>query len=266
LNRLLGSVGKKTLNTLRHFTSITVLSGQAFYWFLIAPFKKRVFVKSDALVYQMVEIGVNSFPIVALVSFFLGLVLAMQTAYQLKQVGAEMYVGSLIGVSMTREIGPLITAIVAAARVGASITAELGTMKVSEEIEALETMGLNPVRFLILPRLMAILIMLPCLTIFSDIVGIIGGYVIGVFSVGIEPSLYISKMVNAMALKDIATGLIKSVSFAFIICLIACYQGFIVKGGAEGVGRSTTSSVVISIISVIAADVFFTALFYFVFP
>ncbi len=265
MRALFGCIGRGSVNFLRHLSSIFGLFIQTLYWIFIAPFKKRAF-RPRHLFDQMVKVGVGSVPIVFLVSIFMGMVLAMQTAYQLKKLGALMYVGSLVAVSVTREIGPLLTAIVVAGRVGAAMAAELGTMKVSEEVDALETMGLNPVQFLIAPRLLAIFIMLPCLTIFADLMGMVGGYIIGVFNLGIRSDLYIHKTIDALALKDIYTGLIKSFFFAGIIGMIGCYEGFIVKGGAEGVGKATTISVVNSIILVIAADCFFTALFYFVFP
>jgi phospholipid/cholesterol/gamma-HCH transport system permease protein len=218
------------------------------------------------LLYQMLDIGNRSIPITQLVALFVGMILAMQTAYQLKQLGALMYVGALVGVATTRELGPLLTALMVAGRAGASITAELGTMKVSEEIDALETMGLDPVRFLVVPRFLALLIVLPCLTIMADIIGMFGGFIMGVFTMGIDAMLYIDKTIDALVMKDIVTGLIKSFFFAAIIGTVSCYQGMEVRGGAQGVGLSTTRSVVISMLSIIAADVFFTALFYFVFP
>jgi phospholipid/cholesterol/gamma-HCH transport system permease protein len=262
---LFGYLGRKAIVFLNHISSIYRLFQKTAYWIFVAPLKKK-FLSSNNLFIQMVEIGVGSVPIVFLVSLFMGMVLAMQTAYQLQKMGALMYVGSLVGVSMTREIGPLLTAIVVAGRCGSAMTAELGTMKVSEEIDALETIGINPVKFLIVPRLLAILIMLPCLTIFSDWIGMLGGYIIGVGNLGISSGLYIAKTVDALVLKDIFTGLIKSLAFAGIIGMVSCYEGFIVKGGAEGVGKSTTTSVVLSIILIILADCIFTAIFYFVFP
>ncbi|MEA3328346.1 MAG: ABC transporter permease [Candidatus Omnitrophota bacterium] len=265
MKALFGYIGRQAINFLNHVSSIYRLFQKAAYWIFAAPLKKKPF-KSNHVFVQMVEIGVGSIPIVFLVSLFMGMVLAMQTAYQLQKMGALMYVGSLVAVSMTREIGPLLTAIVVAGRSGSAMAAELGTMKVSEEIDALETIGINPVRFLIVPRVLAILVMLPCLTIFADWMGMVGGYIIGVGNLGISSGLYISKTIDALVLKDIFTGLIKSLAFAGIIGVIGCYQGFIVKGGAEGVGRSTTTAVVLSTILIILADCVFTAIFYFVFP
>jgi len=170
----------------------------------------------------------------------------------------------MVGVGFTRELGPLITAIVVAGRVGASIPAELGTMRVSEEVDALETMGINPIRYLIIPRFLALLIMLPCLTIVSDYLGMMGGYLVAHFKLGMSFAYYKELTINALLMKDIITGLIKSVSFAMIISMMGCYQGIIVRGGAEGVGKGTTKAVVNSLIFVIASDTFFTALFSYV--
>lgn len=264
MKRYYRALGQNFLAFLSHLArSFRLLQGAGRYSF-IGPLKGFP-VKRQRLFYQMRDIGLRSIPITQLVAVFVGMILAMQTAYQLKQLGAIMYVGSLVGVAVTRELGPLLTALVVAGRVGASITAEIGTMRVAEEVDALETMGLDPVRFLVAPRLLAIAIMLPCLTIMADIVGMLGGFLVATNTMGLDPVLYIDKTINALVMKDIITGLIKSFFFAIIIGLVACYQGMEVKEGAEGVGLATTRSVVISMIAVIGADVFFTALFYFIF-
>ena len=165
-----------------------------------------------------------------------------------------------------RELGPVLTALVIAGRVGASITAELGTMKVTEQIDALRTLAANPVKYLVVPRFLALIVMLPILTVYSDFIGMLGGYIIGVYKLLIGSTIYIKMTFDTLALKDIFTGLFKSVVFAGIICIISCYEGFMTEGGAEGVGKATTFSVVTSFILIIAADCLFTALFYFVFP
>ncbi|MCB1195349.1 ABC transporter permease [bacterium] len=210
---------------------------------------------------QMLLTGLGSVPIVMLTSLLLGMTLAMLATYTLKDFGAEVWTAALVGVGFTRQLGPLITAIVVAGRVGASISAELGTMRVSEEIDALETMGINPVRFLVLPRFIALIIMMPCLTIVSDYIGMLGGFLVSLLKLNMNWPYYKELTLNALKIGDIVSGLIKSVSFGMIISLIGCYQGFIVQGGAEGVGRGTTQAVVNSLIFVIAADCFFTALF-----
>jgi phospholipid/cholesterol/gamma-HCH transport system permease protein len=187
----------------------------------------------------------------------------MLTSYQLVKLGAEIMIAGLVGVSFTRELGPLITAIVVASRVGAGIAAEIGTMKVSEEIEALQTMGIDPVRYLVVPRFLALLLMVPCLAVLSNLIGIAGGYMIGHFSLEIDTNYYFSRTFENLVAKDICIGLVKSFSFGAIISFVGCYQGLIVRGGAEGVGRATTLSVVCSIILVIVVDCLWNAVFYF---
>ncbi|MDO8729636.1 MAG: ABC transporter permease [Candidatus Omnitrophota bacterium] len=215
---------------------------------------------------QMSKVGVDSFPLVFLTALFTGMVLALQSAYQLQKMSAENYIGSLVALSMTRELGPVLTALVVTGRVGAAITAELGTMRVTEQIDALETLGVDSVNYLAVPRMAALLIMLPVLVIYADMVGILGGYIVGVYKLGITSSMYMNMTWDPLRIKDVLTGLFKAAVFATIITGIACHEGFETQGGAEGVGRSTTLSVVISFILIITADCFFTALFYFVFP
>jgi phospholipid/cholesterol/gamma-HCH transport system permease protein len=210
----------------------------------------------------MEEVGVKSIPIVALVSFVIGIILVLQTAYQLEKFGAINYAASLAGVALTREMAPLLTAIVLAGRVSAAFTAELGTMLVTEEIMALEVMAISPIAYLVVPRFLAMIIMLPCLTVLADTIGIFGGYAVGTCAIGIRSALYIQNTINALMMKDIISGLIKSVVFASIIAMVGCYMAFVVRGGAEGVGRSTMVSVVTSLISIILADCLFTAIFY----
>jgi phospholipid/cholesterol/gamma-HCH transport system permease protein len=191
------------------------------------------------------------------------MVLAMQSAYQLQQLGATIYVAALVGVSMTREIGPVLTSLVIAGRVGAAITAELATMKVTEQVEALETISLNPVRYLVVPRFLALLLMLPCLVLLGDLIGMYGGYIVGTMNLNLPSGLYIDTTIEFLTVKDIMTGLLKSAVFAMLITLVSCYKGLSTDGGAEGVGRSTTQSVVTSFILIILADAILTALFYF---
>ncbi len=232
------------------------------YWIFIGPFiasplnRKNIFS-------QMVFAGNRSVVIVFFVTIFTGIVLAMQTAYQLEKMGATLYVASLVAVSLCRELSPVLTALVVAGRVGSAIAAELGTMKVTEQIEALETMAINPVRFLVVPRFIALFFMLPCLTILGNISGIIGGFLVGVTSLNISSDLYIQTSFKYLALKDIYTGLTKSFVFAMIIALVGCYKGLTTDGGAEGVGKSTTKSVVVSFILIILADCVLTGIFYF---
>lgn len=258
MKRLLEILGHKFVEFVRYAGGLTVLMGQTLFWIPMPPMRRRQILE------QMAKIGVDSLPIVSLISLFTGMVLALQSAYQMQRFSAEMYIASLVAFSMTRELGPVLTALIVAGRVGASITAELGTMQVTEQIDALETLATNPIKYLVVPRFLALIIMLPLLTVYSDIIGILGGYVIGVYKLGISHAMYMKNTWNPLKYKDIFTGLIKSFFFGVITCIVACYEGMTAEGGAEGVGRATTSSVVMSFILIIASDCFFTALFYFV--
>ena len=256
------SIGRSTNNAFKQIKDILLLLSQTVYWCLVGPFIKRPISRKN-LFAQTVFSGLDSLIIVFFVNFFIGIVLAMQSAYQLEQMGATIYVAALVGVSVTREIGPVLTSLVIAGRVGAAITAEISTMKVTEQVEALETISLNPVRYLVAPRFLALLLMLPCLVILGDVIGMFGGYVVGVYNLGLSSGLYIDTTIQFLTVKDINTGLLKSAVFAMIISMIASYQGLSTEGGAEGVGRSTTKSVVTSFILIIIADAILTAVFYF---
>jgi len=253
-------LGRRTLDFFTYIGGVfSLLVGTVFQVFR-PPFKRK------ELFEQMFKIGVSSLPIVFLVSLFTGMVLALQSAYQLTKMNAQIYIASLVALSVVRELGPVLTALVVAGRVGASITAELGTMKVTEQVDALETLAANPVKFLVVPRFLALCLMLPLLTIYADFIGMIGGYLIGVYKLLIGSSMYIQMTFDPLEFKDVFTGLFKSFIFAIIICIISCYEGFRTEGGAAGVGKATTLSVVTSFILIIAADCLFTAIFYFVFP
>ncbi|MFH1621831.1 MAG: ABC transporter permease [Candidatus Omnitrophota bacterium] len=259
---MVSSIGRFIIGIFKEIKQISFLFLGIIYWIFFGPFKKK-FISFKSVFYQMRFAGIRSIVIVFFVSIFTGIVLAMQTAYQLEKMGAVIYVASLVAVSLCRELGPVLTALVVAGRVGSAIAAELGSMKVTEQIEALEIMAINPVRFLAAPRFLALFFMLPCLTILSYLSGIIGGFLVGVGSLQINPYLYMQTTFKYLELKDIYTGFTKSFVFAMIIALIACYEGLNTKGGAEGVGKATTNSVVKSFILIILADCVLTALFYF---
>ena len=216
------------------------------------------------VVYEFWKIGVQSWFIVAVSSLFIGMVLAFQSAYQMQQLAAEIYIASLVSLSVVREIGPVMTALIVAGRVGSSIAAELGTMKVTEQIDALQTLATDPVRYLVVPRFVELVLALPLLTLLADALGILGGFLIGSFKLDILPSVYWKMTTQPLILKDLFSGLMKSLIFGIIICVVSCFEGFRTSGGAEGVGRATTQAVVTSFILVIASDCLFTALFYFV--
>jgi len=259
---MISYIGRTVIEYLRWLRSIARLFLQILYWIFIGPFKGKP-AKRQGIMQQMVFVGLRSVLIVFFVDIFTGIVLAMQTAYQLEKMGAIIYVASLVSVSLCRELSPVLTGLVVAGRAGSAIAAELGTMKVTEQIEALDTMAINPVRYLAVPRFLALVVMLPLLTIIGNLSGILGGFIVGTKSLNINADLYIQTSFKYLELKDIYTGLIKSVVFGVVIALIACYEGLNTKGGAEGVGRATTRSVVISFIMIILADCVITAIFYF---
>ncbi len=203
---------------------------------------------------NMKHVGLDALPIVGLISFLLGLIMAFMSSVQLQQFGANIYVASLVGVSMTRELGPIMTAIIVAGRSGSSFAAEIGTMKISEEIDALSTMGINPNLFLVLPRVIATCLVVPILTLFSDLFAIIGGLLVGVTMLDLTISGYTNQTINTLTLFDVFWGVFKSGIFALLISWTGCLKGFQVKGGAAGVGKATTSAVVSSIFLIVLSD------------
>ncbi|MFC1658217.1 MlaE family ABC transporter permease [Candidatus Omnitrophota bacterium] len=215
---------------------------------------------------QAKRAGTDSLPIISVISLFLGLILALQIAYLMQRLGSEMYIASIVALSLVRELGPVITALIVAGRVGASIAAEIGTMQVTEQVDALRTLAYSPIKYLVVPRFLALTFMLPLLTLYADAIGIFGGYSICVYKLGITSGMYLNITFDALLYKDLLTGLFKSFIFGMIIAISSCYQGLSVSGGAEGVGRATTEAVVNSFILIIMADCFFTAIFYFIFP
>jgi phospholipid/cholesterol/gamma-HCH transport system permease protein len=237
------------------------LINETTYWLLLGPWRRKG-VRWGNVLEQMVKVGTDALPIVCLISLFMGVILALQAAYQLRRVGAMAYVADLVGVAMTRELGPLMTAIIVAGRSGSAFTAEIGFMRASQEIDVLTIMGVSPVKFLVVPRVAALLLMVPCLTMISDVVGVAAGAAVGIFSLNINPAIYYLHTTQAVMMKDVFTGLTKSLAFAGIIGLVGCYQGLAVVAGGEEVGKRTTRSVVNCIFLVIMADFFFTLLFY----
>ncbi|MFH1359442.1 MAG: ABC transporter permease [Candidatus Omnitrophota bacterium] len=238
------------------------LAFDTFYWIIVGPFKDKPIDRTRSFE-QMVFMGIKSILIVFFVTFFTGVVLAMQSAYQLEKFGAVIYVASLVSVSLCRELGPVLTALVIAGRIGAAITAEIASMKVNEQIEALEAMAINPVRYLVVPKFVALFFMLPCLTILGNFSGILGGYLVGTLSLRLSGPLFIQTALKYLTLKDIYTGLSKSFVFAAVIALVGSYQGLKTSGGAVGVGRSTTLSVVVSFILIILVDCVLTGIYFF---
>ena len=217
-------------------------------------------------VHQSMAVGVRAVPIITLITFFVGVIIALQGAYGLQRLGAVQLVAGLVAISITRELGPLVAAIVVIGRSGSAFAAEIGAMRATEELDALQTMALDPIAFLVSPKLAAMMVMMPCLAIWSDLMGILGGALFGVTGAGFTFSSYLIATREALAVRDITTGLAKSLFFGIVITAVGCYEGFSTGAGAEEVGRSTTSAVVISILLVILIDLVFTYLFYSVRP
>jgi len=213
---------------------------------------------------EMEFIGVNSLCLVSLISFFVGIIIAFQTAYQLQQLSSEIYIASLVALSITRELGPVLGSLIVAARSGASITAGIGSMKISEQVDALEAFAVSPFDYLVVPKLLSLLITLPLLVIYADFLGIIGGYLVGSMKFAIPFGLYFRMTFEALQYKDIISGLMKSFCFGGIIAFISCYEGFQPQSSSD-VARVVTNSVVRSFLLIIICDCILTALFYFVF-
>ena len=208
----------------------------------------------DDTIRYMQRVGVDGLPIVALISFLMGLIMAFMSSVQLEQFGANIYVASLVSLAMTRELGPIMTAITVAGRSGSAFAAEIGTMKISEEVDALFTMGFNPVMFLVVPKLVAAAIMVPILTLFSDLFAIMGGLLVGVFMLDLTAGAYMAQTIKTLELFDVFWGVFKGGLFGVLITWIGCFRGFQVRGGAASVGQATTSAVVSSIFLIILCD------------
>src|SRR5688500_2015163 len=211
---------------------------------------------------QMVRVGVRSVPIVMLVLFCIGAILALQMAPVLKEYGAVSRVADIISIAVFRELGPLVGAIVLTGFAGASIAAEIGTMVVSEEIEALEAQAISPIRFLVVPRVLATTVMMVCVAVVGDLVGVFGGLFVGKTLLGLDASQYLTRTFDAIRVRDFVTGLVKAGVFGALISSLACYLGLGVTGGAQGVGVATTRTVVLTIVALITVDLLFTATFY----
>jgi phospholipid/cholesterol/gamma-HCH transport system permease protein len=211
---------------------------------------------------EMEQIGVRSLGVAAITTIFTGMVLALQTAYSLPSIGVKYYIGTVVSKSLVRELGPVLVALIVGGRIGSGMTAEIGTMKVTEQIDALRAMAADPVRKLVVPKLVATLTMLPLLTILGDFLGIMGGLIIAVFQLDLTAGFYINDVLNDLTLDDIFSGLGKSFFFGFWVAIVGCYNGLTARGGADGVGRATTNTVVMASILVLVTDFFLTKLFY----
>lgn len=253
----LEQLGRATTRAVTEFGYNAALLVECIYWLVIGPFKRQP-VRLPAVFMQMMTIGIAAAPIIFILSFAIGVMLAIQGIHSLKTFGAESQVVVGIALSVTREFGPLITGILVAGRSGSALAARIATMQVSQEIDALRVMGISPVRYLVAPALLAMLVMVPTLTFLADIAGLLGGAVYTSVDLGLSYQAYLDRTLAALTVDDLAQGLVKSVVFAIIITLIGVSNGFQVSGGAEGVGRMTTRAVVLSISFIVIADMIFT--------
>jgi phospholipid/cholesterol/gamma-HCH transport system permease protein len=258
---VVAGIGQKGRGFLREVGSM--------FWFIVHTFTEsmdnvrrgRAPFRAASFFRHTTRAGVGSVPLVAMVSFFLGLTMALLTGYQLERFSMERLIPGLVSIAFTRELGPLLTGIMLAARIGAAFTAELGTMKVSEEVEAIEAMGISPLRFLVAPRVLALFALMPCLVVISSSAAVFATFLISKAYFNIAWIYFTDLVLHSLLIKDIVTGIIKSLLFGLLIGAIACHRGLNVKGGAAGVGTSTTSSVVTAITTVIGFDTLFNIVY-----
>ena len=236
-----------------------ILTGRAFLAMISPPYEVGLWVR------QMEQIGVRSLGVAGITTIFTGMVLALQTALSLPTLGIKYYIGSVVSKSLVRELGPVLTALIVGGRIGAGMTAEIGTMKVTEQIDALRSMAADPVKKLVAPKLVATLVMLPALTVIGDALGILGGLIVATGTLNLTAGLYLNDVWDSLKLGDVFTGVAKSFFFAYFIAIIGCYNGLHTTGGADGVGRATTNTVVLASILVLVSDFFLTKLFFILF-
>ncbi len=248
--------GKTSFDFVQHSGGMLLLFVAALRSLFRPPLRIRLYFR------QMEFIGVNSFFVVLLTGLFTGMVLALQTYYAFRMFSAESLVGATVALSMARELGPVITALMVTGRAGSAMAAEIGSMRVTEQIDALTVMAIDPVQYLILPRLVAAFVMMPLLTVISNFVGVAGGYLVGVKLLGIHSGIFMNKIYELVGSSDMYNGLIKAAVFGLLMALVGCYYGFHTSGGAEGVGRATTSSVVTGSILILMSDYVMTALMF----
>jgi phospholipid/cholesterol/gamma-HCH transport system permease protein len=254
VNDWLEQLGKKVFLVLSEMGKVIMFLGQTLRWTFSRPFYLKNVLR------QMEAIGVNSVPVVMTTAISTGMVLALQSYTGFKRFGAESLIGAVVSLSMTRELGPVLTGLMVAGRAGASMAAELGTMKVTEQIDALTTLATNPMKYLVVPRFVASTVMMFFLTILGMMIGVTGGYFVGVKVLGTNPVTYYNQSINNTEVKDIWYGLVKALVFGAVVGLIGCYKGFNTEGGAEGVGKATTGAVVISCMLILILDYFLSAL------
>jgi len=256
ISAALDGLGKAVLSYVEEMGRILLMFLSVGAWMFRPPLKARNIFK------QMEFVGVKSIFVVVLTGTFTGMVMALQGYHGFRMFSAEALVGSTVALGMTRELGPVLTALMVTARAGSAMAAELGTMRVTEQIDALSVMAANPIKHLIVPRVLAGVFMVPLLTVVSDFCGIVGGYFVGVHLLDINSGIFIKNITKLVDLGDIYNGLVKAACFGLILSLIGCYKGFNARGGAEGVGRATTEAVVLAAITILISDYFLTAIMF----
>jgi phospholipid/cholesterol/gamma-HCH transport system permease protein len=253
---LLRTVGRTFLNFLAAAGRLAIFTLVAVSHCVRPPFYPRLLLR------QMIEIGYYSLPVVGLTAIFTGMVLALQSYTGFARFSAESAIPNVVIVSITRELGPVLAGLMVAGRVGAAMAAELGTMRVTEQIDALNTLATNPFKYLVAPRLIAGLTMLPILVLIADIIGVFGGYLVSVHKLGFNPATYLKNTIDFMETQDVVSGLVKAAAFGFLVTLMGCYHGYHSKGGAQGVGQATTNAVVTASILILCFNYFITELFF----
>ncbi|NPB09586.1 MAG: ABC transporter permease [Thermodesulfobacteria bacterium] len=252
----IASIGRATITLVREMGGMALMFFQVLVLTFRPPYRLRLFLK------QMEFIGVNSTVVVLLTGLFSGMVLALQGYYGFRKFGGETLLGATVALSLVRELGPVLTGLMVTARAGSAIAAEIGTMRVTEQIDALTVMAVNPIHYLVVPRFWAGVITVPLLTVLADVIGIAGGYFVGVILLHIDQGIFIAKMKELVELSDILNGLYKAFVFGGLLTLIGCYKGYHARRGAEGVGQATTEAVVISSITILAGDYILTSLLF----
>lgn len=252
----LAVIGRVFLGFLTAIGDITVFAVRAIVHGVSGPYYPR------AVVRQMIDIGYFSLPVVGLTAIFTGMVLALQSHTGFSRFQAESAVATIVILSMTRELGPVLAGLMVAGRVGASMAAEIGTMRVTEQIDALSTLATDPYKYLVAPRLFAGLLMLPLLVLVADVIGVFGGYIVGIYKLGFEPYEYINRSIEFLETQDVVLGLVKAAVFGFLVALMGCYQGYHSAGGAQGVGAATTKAVVSASILILTANYIVTEVFF----
>ena len=259
-DNVLVQIGDYLYELYQRFFEMILLTSEIFYWSFIGLFDKKGH-RQGSFTQQVILIGFNALPIVGLLSFIIGFILSLQSAVQLRQFGADQFLANLLAITMVREMSPLITAIILAGRSGSAIASEIATMKVTEELDALKMMALNPIRYVVVPKFHAVTAVMSLLVLFSIIIGIIGGLIIAVTISGLSPVSFLSSCVRIIRPKDLIITFMKSIVFAWQIVIIGSHYGFQVRGGAEGVGKATTQSVVAAIFGVIIMDALFSLIY-----